>query len=105
MPASNAGCIERLSEGSEVRKISITLTIQDEAKTLLRMAVSNLIRYEPAQSGEVTLVVYTDAVDSVRTVLVRESPVEIARIVWAALKPYPHPYALHRQEHRSNTAV
>lgn len=88
-----------------MRKIAITLTVQNEAKTPLRMAVSDLIRYEPVESGEVTLVVYTDAVDSVRTVLVRESPMEIARIVWAALKPSPHPYAPHRQEHRSNTAV
>jgi hypothetical protein len=72
-----------------VRKISITLTVQDEAKTPLRMPASNLIRYQPARSGEATLVVYTDAVDAVRTVLVRESPVEVARLVWAALRPGP----------------
>ena len=53
------------------------------------MPASNLIRYEPAWSGEATLVVYTDAVNAVRTALVRESPVEVARLVWGALKPGP----------------
>lgn len=72
-----------------MRKISITLTVQDKAKTSLQIPASNLIRYEPAWSGEATLVVYTDAVGAVRAVLVRESPVEVARLVWAALRPGP----------------
>jgi hypothetical protein len=76
-------------KGREMRKISITLTVRDEAKTLFQIPASNLIKYEPARSVEATLVVYTDAVDAVRTVLVRESPVEIARLVWAALRPGP----------------
>jgi hypothetical protein len=72
-----------------MRKISITLTVQDKAKTLLQIPANNLIRYEAAWSGEATLVVYTDAVNVVRTALVGESPVEVARLVWRALKPGP----------------
>jgi hypothetical protein len=72
-----------------MRKISIKLTVQDKAKTSLQIPASNLIRYEPVWSGAATLLVYTDAANMVRTALVRESPVEIARLVWAALRPGP----------------
>ena len=62
------------------------------------MPASDLIRYEPAWSGEATLVVYTDAINVVRTALVRESPLEVARLVWRALKPGPiHPLPVARK--------
>lgn len=72
-----------------MRQVLITLTVEDEARTPLRMPVSNLIRYEPMLSGEATFVVYADEKNAVRTALVREPPLEVARLVWAALRPAP----------------
>ena len=72
-----------------MRKIIITPTVTNETEESLRITASKLVRYEPARNGAATSIVYTDELDKMQTALVCESPMEVARLVWAALKPGP----------------